>query len=166
MANRYVVPSLATPVEMDPSAPGTIVRRAMVIEALFNIGTLPLLLYPKEMLSYVVTRPSEITDTAATMAQLFSTLVVGALTPLLLLGVPNTRSAIESRRTIYYTLGAGEAFLIPYFLYQATVGHSGLTPLACLGMASCLIPPVSWRAYVFLQKPEWFGRYRDARKEE
>ncbi|GAB7348004.1 hypothetical protein MBLNU459_g5501t1 [Dothideomycetes sp. NU459] len=138
MANRYVVPSLATPVEMDPSAPGTIVRRAMVIEALFNIGTLPLLLYPKEMLSYVVTRPSEITDTAATMAQLFSTLVVGALTPLLLLGVPNTRSAIESRRTIYYTLGAGEAFLIPYFLYQATVGHSGLTPLACLGsVASC-----------------------------
>lgn len=163
--SKYTAPSMVIPVEVDPSAPGTVVRRAMAIEALLNLGTLPLLLYPKELLSYVVSRPTEITDTAAIMAQLFGAIVVGALTPLLLLGVPNTRSAIESRRTIYYALGAGEAILIPFFLLQASSGDVGLTSRACIGVVSCLVPPVLWRAYVFLQKPEWFGRYCDVKKE-
>lgn len=166
MSERYTAPSLSASVELDPSAPGIIVQRAMALEALLNLGTLPLLLYPKEMLSYVVSRPAEITNTAAVMAQLFSALVIGALTPLLLLGVPNTRSAIESRRTIYYALGAGEGILIPFFLFQAFSGSAGLTSRACIGVVSCLVPPVSWRAYVFLQRPEWFGRYRDVKKEE
>lgn len=158
---------MSTTVELDPLAPGTAVRRAFALEALLNLFTLPLIFYPKATLSPLVNDPSAITPTAELLARLFGGLVVGALTPALLLGLPNTRQAIESRRTVYVMLGCGEAALIPVLIWHALDGweRGSLTFAACWASVGCLIPPLAWRLYV-LSKPEMLGRYREVNKAE
>lgn len=164
---KYITPFMSSTVELDPLAPGTAVRRAFALEALLNLFTLPLIFYPKATLSPLVNDPSAITPTAELLARLFGGLVVGALTPALLLGLPNTRQAIESRRTVYVLLGCGEAALIPVLLWHALEGweRGSLTFGACWASIGCLIPPLAWRLYV-LSKPEMFGRYREVNKAE
>lgn len=154
---------MSSPVELDPSAPGTVVRRAFALEALLNLFTLPLLFYPKSILSHVVDDPATITPITELLAQVFAVLVVGALTPALLLGFPNTRQAIESRRAVYYVLGYGEFALILLLAWHALSGWEkrGLSQWACWGAIVFLIPPVLWRVFVLFFKPDMIGRYRE-----
>lgn len=159
---------MSSPVELDPSAPGTAVRRAFALEALLNLFTLPLLFSPKSVLSHMVNDPAAITPVAELLGQVFGGLVVGALTPALLLGLPNTRAAIESRRTVYYLLACGELALIPLLAWHAAYGweKGALSQGACLASIGFLIPPVLWRGFVLFVRPDMFGRYRDVKKDE
>ena len=164
----YKSPSHSPKLEIDPTAPGTTIRRAFLAEAVLNLFTLPLLISPARVLALLADDPRSITPLACTLGRCFAAMVVGALTPALLLGLPNTRQGIESRRNVYYLLGAGEVALIPLLLWEGLRGESGtLTTKVCFGAVGNLLPPLLWRAYCLFWKPEVFGRYREvAEKEE
>ena len=155
---------------LDPSHPGTVIRYAFAIEAIANIiGGTCMLLYPASLLSLAVANPVlDVNRTSTALLQWLGCLVFG-LTPQLVLGLANTRSAIESRPMVYLTLLAGEGFLIPMFFWQAvSAGSSGITPRALMVCTSTLVGPVLWRLWVLLVRPEWLGRWMkegDAKKE-
>lgn len=164
---RYIVPSISSdPVQVDPAAPGTVMRYALAIEAGFNIvGATGMILYPSRFLSPMVTNQSQVSAASASLVQWVGGLLFVLTVPILLC-TPNTRRAIESRPTVYYTLLAGEGTLIPILLYQAAAApDSGLTPKALLLFSSGLVMPLAWRLFVLFKRPEWMGRYRDARKQ-
>jgi Na+-driven multidrug efflux pump len=139
-SNKYIAPVLTSEdIEIDPAAPGTVIRYAMAIEAGLNVfGATIMLLYPSEVLSYMVTKPSANTAASAALAQWLGALTCG-LAVQLLCAIRNTRGAIESRRAVYYTLGAGEGFLIPLLLWQASSisTEKGLTSNALAVCARC-----------------------------
>lgn len=143
-------------------------RYAMALEAGLNVfGATAMLMYPLHTLSFMVTKPSESTAASAALVQWLGALTCGLAVPLLC-ALPNTRGAIESRRVVYYTLGAGEGCLVPLFLWQAYGNGTatGLTPKALMVCASVLFPTLVWRGTVLFGKPEWLGRYRDVKKHD
>ncbi|MCJ1250806.1 hypothetical protein MMC30_008034 [Trapelia coarctata] len=140
----------------------------MAIEAAFNVfGAIGMILAPDYVLSLMVSSPSQITPLAVSLTQWLAAVVL-ALTAPLVLCLPNTRRAVESRATTYWTLGVGEGFLVPMFLWQMGKGEegSGFTKQALVASAVQLGGLVGWRLYVLLGRPEWLGRYRDVKKGE
>lgn len=168
-ANKYVMLSTSSPsVQVDPAAPGTFIRYAMAIEGSLNIlGGISMLAMPAKLLGYMTTSPLEVTDSAVSLIQWLGALTLG-LTPQLFLAIPNTRAAMESRRMVYYTLGAGELALIPLFIWQASKsdGETGITSKALIVAMSNLLPPLLLRGYVLFVKPSLMGRYRDVNKSD
>lgn len=167
-SNNYVLPAITSPiVEMDPTAPGTFIRRAMFIEGCLNIfGGVSMLMMPSTILSWMVSSPKgEITPTATALIQWLGALVLG-LTQQLFLAIPNTRGAVESRPMVYYTLGAGELALIPLFVWQALGPEdaSGITRRALMVAIGALVPPLLLRGYVLFVRPSLLGRYKDISK--
>ncbi|MCJ1285605.1 hypothetical protein MMC26_004946 [Xylographa opegraphella] len=161
-APKYVLPTtISRPISLDPSAPGTIMRSALLIEALSNIlGAIPMIFLTRPLLTLISSSaPSPL---AVSLTQWLGGLICGLAAPLLL-AYPNTRRAIESRTTVYWTLGAGEGALVPLMLWQyMSQGQgSGLPGGFLLGAAGVLGATAAWRLWVMLVRPEWMGRYRD-----
>lgn len=166
--NTQSTTTSSTPVTIDPSAPGTIIRYAFALESAFNVlGAAGMLLTPHPILAFLAPSPSQITPLAVSLTQWLSA-VVFALTAPLLLCLPNTRRAVESRTTAYWTLAMGEGILVPIFLWQLGKGEegSGFTRRALVAATVQLGALVGWRLYVLLGRPAWIGRYREVRKEE
>jgi hypothetical protein len=166
MSKAYRTLTTSSPaVEIDPSAPGTFARYAYPIEGSLNIfGATAMLLYPSSLLSCLVASPSYNTPAAGALLQWIGALTVG-LTPQLFLAWPNTRGALESRRMVYYTLGAGEVALVGLFLWQGFKDgrvEMGLSNKGLMVCAGNLIGPLIMRAYVLFWRPELLGRYREA----
>jgi hypothetical protein len=151
------------PVEVDPSAPGSVMRYALGFETMANaIGGTWMVFFPQTFLSMLVNSSSDITPTAVTWTQVTGALVYALATPLIL-GIPNTRRGIESRAPTYYTLAAGEVGVVAVALYKAFVfgDDSGWSRNALLAASAVLAPTLAWRFYVLFGKPEWIGRYRE-----
>ena len=170
-ASRPPLPSNSEPaVFMDSSAKGTIIRYAFAIEASFNLpAIIALAFYPNATLSmYLVSdaQASTLDMTIAILARCLAALIL-ALTPQLLLALPNTHGCVERRRLVYLTLGVGEAALIPLFLAEAfratdaekVMGSGGFSQKATLNSVASLAPLLLWRIYVSIWKPQWFGAY-------
>ncbi|CAD0093450.1 unnamed protein product [Aureobasidium vineae] len=154
-------------IEVDPSAPGNVMRYALGFETMANaIGGTWMVFFPQSFLGMLVNSSSDITPTAVTWTQVTGALVYALATPLIL-GIPNTKRGIESRAPTYYTLSAGEVGVVAVALYKAIVygDDSGWSRNALLAASSVLAPTLAWRFYVLFGKPEWIGRYREvARK--
>jgi hypothetical protein len=109
--NGYINPTSTSDsghVEVDPSAPGTVMRGALAFEAMANaIGGTWMVFFPQRFLNLLVSSPMQITGAAVTWTQLTGSLVYALATPVIL-GIPNSRRGIESRAPTYYTLAAGE----------------------------------------------------------
>ncbi|WWD19430.1 hypothetical protein CI109_103890 [Kwoniella shandongensis] len=164
----YKSPNSNPSVTADPNNTGQAVSRAFLIEAVLNVASFPLITHPRFVLSLLLLQPHHINPSTVLFARLFGGLVVGVLTPLLLAGVPNTRNAIESRRITYLSLGLGECLLIPLLIGEALKGGKGtaaLSPRASIGAIMCLAPPLIWRLYVLLARPDLLGRYKEIKRE-
>ena len=151
---------MPSPITLDPRHPGTNIRRFMALEASLNIlGALPMLLMPSTC-ARSLTHPGSASPATAQLIQWLGALTLG-LTPQLLLALPNTKTAIESRAMAYVTLGAGEAALVGVMLWQAWGGSAegGFTGRALVGAAGVLAPTLVARAWVLFWRPEVLGRY-------
>ncbi|MCJ1438601.1 hypothetical protein MMC27_007991 [Xylographa pallens] len=158
----YVLPTtVSRPISLDPSAPGTIMRSALLIEALSNfLGGIPMIFLTRPLLSLISSEtPSPL---AVSLTQWLGGLICGLAAPLLL-AYPDTKRAMESRTTVYWTLGAGEGALVPVMLWQymSQGNGSGLPGGFLLGAAGVLAATAAWRLWVMLARPEWMGRYRE-----
>lgn len=154
--------------QLDPLHPGTTVRKAFLIEAILNFLSFPLITHPKLILSLLLNNPYQINASTILFAKLFGGLVVGGLTPGLLYGYQNTRRGIDSRRQVYFALGAGECLLIPLLLAEAAKGggvDAALSVRASLGAILLLAPPLVWRVYVLFVRPEMVGRFKEIKDE-
>ncbi|KAK8843526.1 hypothetical protein IAR55_007186 [Kwoniella newhampshirensis] len=155
-------------VKPDPHHPGSAVSRAFLIEAVLNFASFPLITHPRFVLSLLLLHPHHINPSTVLFARLFGGLVVGVLTPLLLAGIPNTRNAIESRRITYLSLGLGECLLVPLLIREALKGGkdtAALSVRAAIGGIMCLAPPLAWRLYVLLARPDLLGKYKEIKEE-
>ncbi|OCK75303.1 hypothetical protein K432DRAFT_362334 [Lepidopterella palustris CBS 459.81] len=159
---KYISPSLRKPVKVDPAASGVIIRYAIAIEVVLNVSiAIFVAVFPKALFSPVVTDPSTITTTTISICQWIGTIIV-AFTIQLILVLPNTRGALESRRLVYWTLLAGECCLVPIFLSQSVSSTEGGFSRKFLEItASFFIAHMLWRLFCLFVKPHWFGRYQD-----
>jgi hypothetical protein len=77
--------AVSQPVQVDPSAPGTVIRYLMAFEGTMNIlAGIPILLAPAAVLSYLVEAPSEISELSKSLTQCLGAMIVG-ITPQLFL---------------------------------------------------------------------------------
>ena len=165
-SDKSPIPNAA--IELDPQNNGSIVRKAFLVESIFNLLSFPLITNTSTVLSYLLNNPAHINPSLILFARLFGGIVVGGLTSALWAGLSNTKSGIESRKVVYLVLGMGEVLLIPILAMEATEGGSkdaALSVKACMAMIACLAPPLLWRAYVLFIKPEMMGRYRELKCE-
>lgn len=159
---KYITPSLRQPVKVDPAASGTIIRYALVVEVGLNLfmGT-ALVVFPRWLLSPAMTEPSTLTPISISICQWVGAIIF-AFSIQVALVIPNTRGAIESRRLVYWTLLAGEGFLVPLFLYQALWATSfGLRHEFLVVTTFFFVDHMLWRLFCLFVKPNWFGRYQD-----
>ncbi|OCK81936.1 hypothetical protein K432DRAFT_325292 [Lepidopterella palustris CBS 459.81] len=165
---KYIQPTLTSnPVEVDPAAPGTVIRWALGIESAMNIVFgVYMMAAPDKFLNLMVSKPSDITPTSTAATQQYAAVVFGMTVPMIL-GIPNTRRAIESRHSLYYMLGSAEVCIISLALYQAygPGKGSGFSPDSLFSLITQLGPALLWRCFVLFKKPEWFGRYRENQKD-
>jgi hypothetical protein len=159
---KYTAPSLRQSIKVDPAASGMIIRYALAAEVVLNIfmGT-ALAVFPKWLLYPVMTEPSTLTPIAIFICQWVGAIIF-AFSIQVALVIPNTRGAVESRRLVYWTLLAGECFLIPLFFYQSLWGPSAGLKRDFLGVTGFLFfGHMLWRLYCLVIKPHWFGRYQN-----
>jgi len=124
------------------------------------------LLYPETSLLSMVRSPLFITPTTTFLLQTTSVLLYALTTPMVYC-IQNTRLAVESRRIVYLTLGAGEVFLIPLLLWKAiTREETGLEKGSLVSSAMTLVPILAWRTFTLWKKPEWFGVVEYEKTEE
>jgi hypothetical protein len=158
---------MPTTIQLDPIHNGSTIRKAFLAEALLNLFTIPLLTHPRPILSLLLNNPAHINSSTVLFARLFGALVVGGLTPALFAGLPNTRTGISSRPTVYVLLGMGEVGMIPFLLQQALGGGGrALGQGVAWATLGCLVPPLLWRIYVLFVRPDLMGRYREVNKDE
>ena len=152
----------------------SIIQTAFALEACSNlIAIVSLSFFPRQTLRYFLASPLsslELNGTAVFLTRSLGLLIL-ALTPQLLLAYPNSRDAVEKRKLVYWTLGTGEAALIPLLLHEAFrdtderkaagVWAGGLTRRFCLIAVANLVPILAWRFFVFFVKPHWFGDTED-----
>ncbi|MCJ1409938.1 hypothetical protein MMC19_004022 [Ptychographa xylographoides] len=159
----YNIPTTSsTRIQLDPANPGTIIRYAFAVEAFFNIfGAIPMLFTPARLLSNLTVDP--VTPLACSLTQWLGALVLSLTVPLLLC-LPNTKRAVESRPTVYWTLGAGEAAAVVVMLVQLANGGNGFGITFLRVSILNLGGLCAWRAWVLGYRPEWVGGYRKARE--
>ncbi|KAH8886657.1 hypothetical protein GQ53DRAFT_341780 [Thozetella sp. PMI_491] len=150
-------------IELDPSAPGTIVRWALIIESIGNIPfAVACLAYPREFMEYFVVNPSEITPASLSFLQLVGVSAI-MISFLMWAVIPNTRSGIESRRPTYIMLITAETLMLSLWCYQGWVlgeEGSGLKRKGLVTAMMNIVPLVGFRGVSLFLKPQWFGRYR------
>lgn len=166
--DTYSSPNDSRQIELDPNNDGRIVRIAFAVESIFNLFTLPLLTNTKTVLSHILNDPKYITPATTLFARMSSAIVIGGLTTALWTGIPNTKTALESRPIVYITLGGGELVLLPILILEALKRggpDAALSLKACVVSIGCLAPILLWRAYALFVKPELMGRYRVVKKD-
>lgn len=156
------------PIVLSKTHNGSLVRKAFFIESILNLGVLPVITHPHAVLSAILIDKSQVTPATILLARVFSGLVVAGLNTALWMGLPNTRNAIESRRTTYYTLGMGEAIIIPMLLVEAAKKggiDAALSVHACWAGIASLAPLLIWRAYVLFVDPNMLGQYKEIKRD-
>ncbi|KAJ3458874.1 hypothetical protein MRS44_012983 [Fusarium solani] len=121
MANidKRTGPDAKVSVEIDPSAPGTIVRIVLAAESVFNVFlAIPMIFDAKEALVRMyLSDGKSAAPHAASIFQLFGISLVAMTIPMVL-AIPNKPGAIETRRTTYQMLGSFEALALPLSFWQ------------------------------------------------
>jgi hypothetical protein len=145
----------------------SIIQYALGFESLANIfGATLFTFFP----AYCLSRATAKTDLAfisphahfsfaspssITLLQAFGTIIF-ALTVPLVMCIKDRPGVEDTRRVVYWTLGVGEALLIPLLLIKAMEGDkSGFKSDILVGGAANLVPILLWRVWVLGVKPGW-----------
>ncbi|KAF2813575.1 uncharacterized protein BDZ99DRAFT_259284 [Mytilinidion resinicola] len=107
------------PIQIDPTAPGIIIRISLAIEAVVKI-TIAFLFafFPNLIFDPAVIDSSNLVPSTIALSQWIGVILL-ASTIRHLFVISNTRSALDSGRQVYWGMLIGEALLASMFLYQA-----------------------------------------------
>lgn len=146
----------------------SIIQRAFLLEACANApGIYVMIFKPELFIEAFFTGP--VTLLASNQSTILLTRILGtlilALTPQLLLALPDGVGIAGQRKMAYLTLGTAEAALVPLLLMEAfratdtekVVGSGGLSKTMALVSAVNLGLLLSWRVFVWVVKPHWFA---------
>jgi hypothetical protein len=133
---------------------------AFQIEAVVNMLTFPFITHPEFVLSHILLYPSQINPSVILFTRLFGTVIAGITGPLLFFAA---RSAPEVRKAAYWSLGLGEALMVPLLVGEAMKGGEArngatLSVKAAVVALGSVAAPLAWRAYTLFSKSQWFGR--------
>jgi hypothetical protein len=136
----------------------SIIQYALGFEAFGNVvAASAFIFYPSFCLSHALPL-SPIPASTRTLLQAFGAITYALSVPIVLC-LRNGPHVPHTRKMVYYILGAGEALLIPLFLYKglAEGEDSGFDNQWLLSAAVNLVPPLGWRLWCILWRPAWFG---------
>jgi len=153
--NPYIKPDLVND--------GSTIRKAFLIEATANLASIPMITNTTAVLSFILKNPADINPSTILFTRLFGSIVVGGLTAGLLTGATNTRNGIESRRIIYLMLGMGEALMLPILVREMLKDgvDAAISKKVAGSVVGMLLPPLLWRLYVLVLRPDLLGRYTE-----
>ncbi|CAH0038737.1 unnamed protein product [Clonostachys rhizophaga] len=152
--HKHTETSAKALVQIDPSAPGTIVRVAFAAESVINLFLATRMIFnPKQAFEQMyLTDGKSAAPHAASVLQLFGLNLVAMTVPMVL-ALPNKPGAIELKRTSYQMIAAFEALALPITLWQAWIAGeeaSGLNPNKLIwGFALPMGALLGFRAWVF-----------------
>jgi hypothetical protein len=153
--------------EADPSAPGNIIRVALAFESILTVVVSAYyVFFPRHYLIHMMgAAPAQTTTTALQFTQQYGAvgILIGAGVALF---IPNTKTAIDCRQTLYLALLAFELFFIPLLLWQAFMMDGGMPKDSLLVVVGQFVPFIVWRVFVLGWKPAWFGHSREGKKLE
>lgn len=133
------------------------------VPMIYNPGYVYSIISPDKTLDVLKSHPAAIMDNpdlaASLIIQWIGALIVGLTIPLALGALDNPHFAV-TRKMTYYTLGAGEAFIIPMMFWQLFSGATqgamitdGFLKAGILNLSGIL----AWRIFALTHKPHWFG---------
>lgn len=149
------------PYQIDPQHPGRIVRFLFAAETFLNtIEAFYLVFLPYKVLDSMLAAGIPATTSLATLMQFFGMLWVG-ITVVTALGVPNTPTAIESRKSVYKMYAVLDLIAVTWLHYLAWKGpdYSGFAPKPLLVIGNLLIGSLIQRLIPLVWLPAAFGRY-------
>ncbi|KAH7239421.1 hypothetical protein BKA59DRAFT_277032 [Fusarium tricinctum] len=154
--------------EIDSSAPGTIVRIALAAESVVNVFMAASMIFNpiKNFENTYLTDGQPVVSQTASLSQQFGPSILAMTVPMML-ALPNKPGAIELRRISYQILSAYEILAVPITLWQAWVAGeagSGLNFNKVIwGLTVPMGVALGFRAWVLFLKPEWMGKYKTKR---
>lgn len=166
--NKRTGADIKVSMEIDPSAPGTIIRIILAAESAFNVFlAIPMIFDAKEALGRMyLSDGKSAAPHAASIFQLFG-ISLAAMTVPMVLAIPNKTGAVEARRITYQMLASFETLALALSFWQASVlgeAGSGLNPSKVIwGLGLGMGLALAFRAWVLFVKPEWMGKYRAKR---
>jgi hypothetical protein len=146
--------------KIDPQHPGSIIRCFLIAETLANLVEAGFFLFaPGRFLKSILAEGVELSPPLETLLQCFGILFTFGITFLTALGIPNTPTALETRKSLYLIYAVIEAVGISYFWYLGYRGpeYSGFDPNSCRFVAKNLVGPFAGRL-VALWNPDCFGK--------
>ena len=157
----------------------SIIQFALAFESIINTpAIIGLLFFPSATLKPLLASPLpsiELNATTVLLARCVGVFIL-ALTPPLLLACPDSKDCVGKRKLVYWTLGLGEAGLIPLFIWEAfrtsdeakAAGFwaGGLSRNSALFCAANLVWPMIWRVFVSNYRPEWLAAEMTKSKEK
>jgi hypothetical protein len=158
------------PYRINPDRPGHILRLFFLIEVIGNtIESIFLVALPQKALTLFLAEGTSISPSLTTLMQFFGMLWVG-ITAITALGLPNTPTGIETRKSVYRMYAVLDLMAVVSLHYLAAKGpeYSGFAPKSMLVLGNLLTGALVLRI-VSLRFPASFGRYEyilDSRRSE
>jgi hypothetical protein len=149
-------------ITVDPSNTGNVVRGLFAAESILNLLIAGwLLISPSHALSFLVSSPAQNTATAQTLTQWAGVNMLVVTIPLIL-GLPQSQRAIESRPTAWTTYVTAEVSILVFCYGLAGLGEEkiGVKPEVLRWVANQVIVPMIGRTVTLVWRPQWFGKYK------
>jgi hypothetical protein len=148
------------PYQINPKHPGHVLRLFFFIEVIGNtIESIFLVALPRKALTLFLAEGTSISPSLITLMQFFGMLWVG-ITVITALGLPNTPTGIETRRSVYKMYAVLDLMAVISLHYLAAKGpeYSGFAPKPMLVLGNLLTGALVLRMGS-LRYPASFGRY-------
>ena len=149
------------PYQINPQHPGLILRFLFAAETILNtIEVFFFVFWPYKVLDFMLADGVPATTSLATLMQFFGMLWVG-ITVVTALGIPNTPTAIESRKSVYRMYAVLDLIAVIWLHYLAWKGpdYSGFAPKPLFITGTLLIAALIQRLIPLFCFPAAFGRY-------
>jgi hypothetical protein len=147
--------------QMNPEHPGHIIRFLFAGEVFLNIIEAVFLVFlPDRVLNLFLADGFPISIPLLTLMQFFGMLWVG-ITVVTALGVPNTPTAIETRKSVYRMYAVLDLIAVIWLHYLAFKGplYSGFSPKVMHILGGLLTIALIQRLVPLIWFPAAFGRY-------
>jgi hypothetical protein len=150
-----------TPYRINPNYPGHVLHFLFASEVFLNIiEAIFLVFFPNRVLHVLLAEGVPRSASLGTLMQFFGMLYVG-ITVVTALGLPNTPTAIETRKSVYRMYAVLDLIAVTWLNILAIKGpsYSGFAPKPMFVVGNLLTGALLLRVVSLVWFPSAFGRY-------